>query len=177
MWLARSAPKSVGTDLMRVDWHTVGRMTTTRRWPSSRGSPRPTTDDLLRHNQGLDPLAWGRTGGNRHDITQLIPLVERVPPARGRRGRPRQRPTRLLADRGDDCDAYRRLLRARGITPDIACRGTAHGSGLGCYRWVAERTFAWLHQFKRLLVRYDRRAEIHEALLALPIGVGIAGSE
>src|SRR5439155_25083320 len=35
------------------------------------------------------------------------------------------------------------------------------------YRWVVERTFAWLHQFKRLLVRYDRRAEIHEAFLAL----------
>jgi transposase len=31
--------------------------------------------------------------------------------------------------------------------------------GLGRYRWVVERTFAWLHQFKRLLVRYDRGAE------------------
>ena len=35
------------------------------------------------------------------------------------------------------------------------------------YRWVVERTFAWLDQFKRLLVRYDRRADIHEAFLAL----------
>lgn len=35
------------------------------------------------------------------------------------------------------------------------------------FRWVVERTFAWLHHFKRLLVRYDRRAEIHEAFLAL----------
>jgi hypothetical protein len=34
-------------------------------------------------------------------------------------------------------------------------------------RWVVERTFAWLHHFKRLLVRYDRRAEIHEAFLAI----------
>ena len=42
-----------------------------------------------------------------------------------------------------------------------------HGSGLGRYRWVVERTFAWLHQFKRLLVRYDRHADIHEAFLAL----------
>jgi transposase len=32
---------------------------------------------------------------------------------------------------------------------------------------VVERTFAWLHDFKRLLVRYGRRHEIHEALLAL----------
>ena len=42
-----------------------------------------------------------------------------------------------------------------------------HGSGLGRARWIVERTFAWLHHFKRLLVRYDRRAEIHEAFLAL----------
>ena len=49
----------------------------------------------------------------------------------------------------------------------IANRYDDHGSGLGRYRWVVERTFAWLHNFRRLLVRYDRRAEIHEAFLAL----------
>jgi transposase len=34
-------------------------------------------------------------------------------------------------------------------------------------RWVVERTFAHLHNLKRLLVRYERRADMHEALLAL----------
>src|SRR5881296_1851384 len=29
------------------------------------------------------PLAWTVTGGNRHDSTQLIPLIDRVPPVRG----------------------------------------------------------------------------------------------
>ena len=38
---------------------------------------------------------------------------------------------------------------------------TAHGSGLGRWRWVVERTFAWLNQFRRLRVRYDKRADIH----------------
>ncbi len=113
------------------------------------------------------PLAWTLTGGNRHDSTQLIPLVDRVPPVRGRVGRPRRRPTRLSADRGYDYDSHRRQLRQRGITPEIARRKTEHGSGLGRYRWVVERTFAWLHNFKRLLVRYERRADIHHALLAL----------
>jgi len=113
------------------------------------------------------PLAWTLTGGNRNDITQLIPLLERVPPVRGKVGRPRRRPERLSADRGYDFDSHRRQLRRRGIRPEIARRKTEHGSGLGRYRWVVERTFAWLHQFKRLLVRYDRRAEIHEAFLAL----------
>jgi transposase len=113
------------------------------------------------------PLAWTVSGGNRNDITQVIPLVERVPPVRGTLGRPRRRPERVTADRGYDHDKYRRELRQRRIKPEIARRQTEHGSGLGRARWVVERTFAWLHQFKRLLVRYDRRAEIHEAFLAL----------
>ena len=86
---------------------------------------------------------------------------------RGKPGRPRRRPDRLSADRGYDYDKYRRELRRRGIRPEIARRQTAHGSGLGRYRWVVERTFAWLHQFKRLLVRYERRADMHEAMLAI----------
>ena len=113
------------------------------------------------------PLAWTLTGGNRHDVTQLIPLLDRVPPVRGKVGRPRRRPERVTADRGYDYDSHRRQLRQRGIKSEIARRKTKHGSGLGRYRWVVERTFAWLHQFKRLLVRYDRRHEIHEAFLAL----------
>jgi transposase len=40
---------------------------------------------------------------------------------------------------------------------------TEHGSGLGRWRWVVERSFAWLNQFRRLRVRYEKRADIHEA--------------
>lgn len=59
------------------------------------------------------------------------------------------------------------LLHARGIEPRLAKPRTAHGSGLGRRRWVIERTLSWLHQFRRLRVRYDRRADIHEAFLTL----------
>jgi transposase len=99
-------------------------------------------------------------------VTQLVALLERIPPVRGKVGRPRRRPERV-ADRGYDQDKYRRELRQRGIGSDIARRQTKHGSGLGRIRWVVERAFDWLHRFKRLLVRYDRRHEIHEAFLAL----------
>jgi Transposase DDE domain len=58
-------------------------------------------------------------------------------------------------------------LRARRILPLLAKRNTEHGSGLGRWRWVVERTFAWLNQFRRLRVRYEKRADIHEAFLAL----------
>jgi transposase len=113
------------------------------------------------------PLAWGLSSSNRNDVEHLLPLLERIPPVRGRVGRPRSRPETLLGDRGYDSNANRRELRQRGIKPVIANRYHSHGSALGRYRWVVERTFAWLHNLKRLLVRYDRRAEIHEAFLAL----------
>ncbi|MFJ4585485.1 IS5 family transposase [Streptomyces echinatus] len=117
------------------------------------------------------PLAVSLTGGNRHDVTQLVPLLDAIPHIRGTRGRPRRRPKRIFADRGYDYDKYRRLLRARGITPRIARKGTAHGSGLGKTRWVVERTFAWLHQFKRLRIRYEKRADLHLGLLQLACSV------
>jgi transposase len=107
------------------------------------------------------------TGASRHDVTQLIPLLDRLAPVAGEPGRPRRRPERVTADRAYDSRKRRAELETRGIAAEIPGRHQEHGSGLGRYRWVVERTFAWLHQFKRLLVRYDRRAEIHAAFLAL----------
>jgi transposase len=54
-----------------------------------------------------------------------------------------------------------------GIEPKIAERRSEHGSGLGVFRWVVERTLGWLHQYRRLRVRYDRRADIHEGFLTI----------
>jgi transposase len=113
------------------------------------------------------PLAATLTGGNRNDVTQLIPLIQAVPPIRGKRGRPRQRPDLVYADRGYDHDKYRHLVRELGITPVIARRGTEHGSGLGVYRWVVEAAFALLHWFRRLRIRWEIRDDIHEAFLTL----------
>jgi transposase len=53
------------------------------------------------------------------------------------------------------------------VKPLFARRQTEHGSGLGRQRWVVERTFAWLHNRHRLLIRTDRRDDIHEGFLAL----------
>jgi transposase len=117
------------------------------------------------------PLAISLTGGNRNDVTQLLPLIDGIGPVAGKVGRPRKRANRLLADRGYDFDKYRRELRRRGVAPKIARRSTEHGSGLGKERWVVERTFAWLHNFRRLRTRYERRAELHLAFMQLGCAV------
>ncbi|QHC21480.1 IS5 family transposase [Streptomyces sp. GS7] len=113
------------------------------------------------------PLAATLTGGNRHDVTQLMPLVHAIPAVKGKRGRPRKRPGALFADRAYDSDTYRRELREVGIRPLIARRGTQHGSGLGIHRWVAEAAFALLHWFRRLRIRWEIREDLHEAFLIL----------
>jgi hypothetical protein len=89
--------------------------------------------------------------------------VDTIPPLRGRRGRPR----RLDGDRAYHSREGRRQLRRRHIQARIAWPKSAHGSGLGTTRWVIERTIAWLHQYRRLRIRYERRDDIHEAFLAI----------
>jgi len=113
------------------------------------------------------PLACRLTGANQHDSTQLIGLVQAIPPIGGKPGRPLRRPKSLYADRAFDSLLHRILLRWRRITPFIAKRGQPHGSGLGKHRWVVERTLSWLHQYRRLGVRYEKRADIHEAFMTL----------
>jgi len=73
----------------------------------------------------------------------------------------------LHADKGYDFSRFRAVLRRRGIKSRIARRGKDTGEQLGWHRWVIERTLAWLATYRRLAVRYERRADIHEAFLRL----------
>jgi transposase len=57
------------------------------------------------------------------------------------------------------------------VSPVIARRKKSHGSGLGSQRWVVERSFAWLHNLRRLRTRYERSAELHLAFLQLGCAV------
>ena len=113
------------------------------------------------------PLAAETTAANVPDVNPMIPLVDAIPPVRGKPGRPRRRPDSLYGDRGYDSDPHRAALRRRGIRPQIARRRTAHGSGLGKVRWCVERTLSWLHNFGRLRVRKEKTPAIHQAFLTL----------
>ncbi len=116
------------------------------------------------------PLAVRLSAANAHDATQLLPLVDAIPPIigpRGKPGQPRKRPAKLHGDKAYDSSALRRALRRRGITPRLARRGIDSSERLGRHRWVVERTLAWLSCYRRLCVRYERRADIHQAFLEL----------
>lgn len=91
-------------------------------------------------------------------------------------------PQRLILDRGYDSDPLRGRLAGRGI--EMICphrknrkrARTQDGRKLRRYRrrWKVERTFAWLGNFRRLVVRYERtlrmyRAFFHVACLLITI--------
>jgi transposase len=73
----------------------------------------------------------------------------------------------LQGDRGYDSQPHRDRLRTKRILAMFARRRAPHDSGLGVARWVVERTLAWLHRFRRLVVRYERRADVHQAFLTI----------
>jgi transposase len=113
------------------------------------------------------PLAAKLTAGDRGDVRQLVPLAGAVPPITGKVCDSIRRSGKLLPDREYDSDLHRKQFIQRRIAPFTAERNTEHGSGLGIFRWVAEETITWLHQFRRLWVRHERPAHIHMAFATL----------
>jgi IS5 family transposase len=93
-------------------------------------------------------------------LEQVIDAVPAVKGPRGRPGRPRKRPAKLHGDKGYDYLRCRKALRRRGITPRIARRGVESNQRLGRHRYVVERSLAWLVGYRRLQVRYERRADV-----------------
>jgi len=94
-------------------------------------------------------------------------LIDAVPLIRTPTGRQRKRPTKLHADKAYDLPRCRRFLRTRHIRVRIARRGIESSQRLGRHHWVVERTLAWLNRYRRLTIRYERRADIHQAFLTL----------
>jgi IS5 family transposase len=130
--------------------------------PTDRGKP-GTKRHVLVDANGV-PLALELTSANVHDSTMLEPVLDAAPPVRQCAGRPRKRPGKLHADKGYDFARCRRACRKRGIAPRIARRGVESRERLGRHRWVAERTLAWFAGCRRLVVRYERRADLFRAL-------------
>jgi len=107
------------------------------------------------------------SAANVPDAYLLERLLDDVPPIASPVGRPRRRPDKLHGDKAYDSRKSRAACRLRRIVPRIARRGIESSERLGRYRWVVERTFAWLHRFRRLVIRYERRADIHRGFLTL----------
>ncbi len=133
--------------------------------PVDRGKP-GSKHHVLTDASGI-PMAVSGTAANRNDISEFAPLFRKIPAVAGKVGRPRKRPDALQGDLAYDSEPHRQGLRELGIEPILPEKGIDDESGLGETRWPVERTLAWVHQNRRLRVRYEKRPDIHQAFLTL----------
>ena len=121
------------------------------------------------------PLGSRLVSASPGEVTLAESTLEQISVPRGGPGRPQKRPLRIIADRGYDSDPLRRRLLQRGmllICPHRKnrCKPSLNdGRTLRRYhkRWKIERTFAWLGNYRRLLVRYDHQIQMYEAFFHL----------
>jgi transposase len=136
--------------------------------PTDRGRP-GVKHPVLVDAQGL-PLAGEVTAADVPEIQELRPLVDSCGPL-DESGQPQRRPEEASGDRAYDSEPHRKELRKRGIEPKLAKRNTEHGSGLGVFRWVAERTESWWHGFRKLRCMTEKTKPMPDAFFDLALAV------
>ncbi len=141
--------------------------------PTDRGKS-GTKRSLLTDGGGV-PLALAVSGANTHDKRLVEPTlngfaVRRPHPISARRKQ------RFCGDKGYDYADTRAFLLRRGYTLHIKSRGEEAKAlranpRFRARRWVVERSHSWLNRFRRLLVRWEKKADNYEALLHLACAV------
>jgi transposase len=124
--------------------------------------------------QGV-PLGSHLTSASPAEVRLAEATLDAIAVPRGGRGRPQKRPRRIVADRGYDSDPLRGRLLRREIVLIAPHRKNRRqpslndGRTLRRYRkrWKVERTFAWLGNYRRLVVRYDRHLSMYRAFFHL----------
>lgn len=126
------------------------------------------------------PLGFHLDSANKAEVKlaeQTLDTIRVVRP----QGRPKQRPEKLVADRGHDSAAFRQALRRRGISMCIspkrrpaswrAKRGRPILARTDDYRrrYTVERSFAWLGNYRRLLIRWERQLSVYRGFFAFGV--------
>ncbi|HEY1391495.1 MAG TPA: IS5 family transposase [Ktedonobacterales bacterium] len=134
---------------------------------------------LVIDGNGL-PLGFHLDSANTAEVRLAEQTLDTVAVERPR-GRPRRRPEKLVADRAYDSSAFRRALRQRGIgmcippkrrpaewRPKRGRPVVARKAEYRC-RYKVERTFAWLGNFRRLLIRWEHHFDVYRSFFAVAI--------
>lgn len=129
---------------------------------------------MLVDGRGI-PLSLIVTGANQHDVTVLDALIKAIEV-----DRPKPSPyycQNLFADKGYDSDPARRQLRLMHYIPRIPRRQRGRWKTHTARtlktprRWVVERCHSWLNRFRKLLVRYEKKAISYVALVQLACAI------
>ena len=118
--------------------------------------------------QGV-PLSIVVTGANRHDVTQVKPVLSGVVIKK-----PDNFVQNLCADKGYFGKPAMQVMIKYGYIPHVRARGEeakAIKQGQKARRWIVEVTHAWFNQFRKILVRYEKLQSSYEALLYLAAAI------
>lgn len=127
---------------------------------------------MLTEASGI-PVGVSVDGANRHDMKLVRETLQSVPQSvevkrQAHRGADARQEQGLCLDAGYDYDEVRQIATELGYTTHIRSRGQenkAKEAGKKARRWVVERTHSWLNRFRRLLVRWEKKAPNYLALL------------
>jgi transposase len=120
------------------------------------------------------PIGLAIDGANRHDSKMVEATLESIPVKRPKPTR--KNPQGMCLDKGYDYDNVRDLVKEFGYTAHIKARGEEaqaikRQAGFKARRWVVERTHSWMNRFRRILTRWEKKAENYLALLHLVCAV------
>jgi transposase len=124
---------------------------------------------LLTEANGV-PLAIVVAGANRNDFKLARETIESIVIARPKTTR--EAPQGLCLDKGYDYSEVRELADEFRFTAHIRCRGEEaraikRAARFKARRWVVERSHSWMNRFRRILVRWEKRADTYVAMLHL----------
>ncbi len=130
----------------------------------------------LKTDGGGKPLTVVLTPGQRHKAPVFPRLRALGAIRRAGRGRPRVRPTRIVADKGYSSRAIRALCRRHGIRHTIPHRRDEHRGGpfdrhLYRLRHKVENCIARCKQFRAIATRYDKRGESYPAMWVIAMTI------
>jgi putative transposase len=128
---------------------------------------------LLTEADGV-PVGVAVDSANRNDFKMMKETLESIPVKRPKSTR--KKPQGLCLDKGYDYDEARDLAKEFGYTAHIRSRGEEaqrlkRQAGFKARRWVVERTHSWMNRFRRILTRWEKKAENYLGLLHLVCAV------
>lgn len=108
------------------------------------------------------PLGIVVAGANINDHKLLADTLAAVVVRRPKAAR--TRPHGLCLDKGYDYPVTREIARRRRLVLHLRTRGEERlrrrrNKRFRARRWVVERTHSWLNRFRRLLVRWEKKAD------------------
>ena len=116
------------------------------------------------------PIGLVVAGANRHDSKLAEPTLCAI---EAKRPSPRKKKQKLHADKGYDSKKFREFAARRGYIVRIPRRGERPKLRLPkrlrrkARRWVVERSHSWMNRFRRILIRWEKKAENYKAILHL----------